>query len=239
MRGTFRFALIVLVLALLGFTHLIAPLPTALAWDCSAAGYSFAVEIDGTVVVQNLSGLDEAAQSATVEIDGVAAGTFAVPAMPAHTGRTVIGHVVVPNGGAFVFSWSVTGNDDCRNEGRHDPKIPPTPPPTGERLVCVTIDKGDLWGSLTAYNSDASGTQGTAYDGRVEITHDAAIAFYPNPDQEAYGYFLVIDEHGTSALFYIEQGMKVNCQSPVNWGCIRIYAVQPVQDPCACTHKEN
>jgi hypothetical protein len=81
------------------------------AWDCSS--YTFSVDNNGLVTVNNQSQRDEASQQAKVYINGDLVSTFDVPTLP-HGQSANLGSVILPSG---QFSWKVVGTKDCQNEG--------------------------------------------------------------------------------------------------------------------------
>jgi len=85
-------------------------LTQSFAWDCSQ--YTFLLDPDGTVRVQNGSTIDESAQLAMVYINGSLVDTFDVPALDSGS-SIVVGTVVLPTNQSY--SWRIEGSKDCEN----------------------------------------------------------------------------------------------------------------------------
>jgi len=89
----------------------------AVAWDCSL--YKFEVSQSGAVTIENGSARNLPSQLATIYIDSQPVAEFEVSALDAGGGES-IGVVPVPENGRF--SWRVTGNKDCDQNGSFLPE---------------------------------------------------------------------------------------------------------------------
>ncbi len=122
-----RFVFAGLIMAVLAA----ATITVAQAWDCTA--YNFRVQENGTVQVENRSGVDEAAQQADVYIRtggswGTRVARFNVPFMPRNTGWQTIGTITPPT---VSWEWWVDGTVDCEDKGEYKIKTPtPTVTPS-------------------------------------------------------------------------------------------------------------
>lgn len=218
---------------------MLVPAVTVLAHGC--VGYTYNLLTDGRVLAENFSNTPVPTENAEVFINGVSAGVFAAT-LPAHSGILVIGAVVLPSA---PYDWQIVSSTGCSASGSATVDTPPVepppvyqPPPTGQEMTCITLDKGNLWGKLTIWMSNPAREKVSGFDGYAEVNHDGALTVFANPNQSRTGYFLVEDEHGVSELFYIENGMDINCLSILNHDCVRVYPVPPpVQEPCACEVK--
>lgn len=85
---------------------------SASAWDCSL--YTFNIDDNGTVTVQNGSDRNEPLQKADVYINGTLVQTFDVPALTPGQGTT-LGVVSLPVNQSYT--WRVDGTVDCENSG--------------------------------------------------------------------------------------------------------------------------
>lgn len=85
---------------------------SASAWDCSL--YTFNIDDNGTVTVQNGSDRNEPLQKADVYINGTLVQTFDVPALSPGQGTT-LGVVSLPTNQSYT--WRVDGTVDCENSG--------------------------------------------------------------------------------------------------------------------------
>jgi hypothetical protein len=82
------------------------------AWDCSL--YTFTLDDNGTVSVQNGSGRNEPGQQARVFINNNLVETFDVPALNSGEGAT-LGTVSLPSNQSY--SWRIEGSKDCDDQG--------------------------------------------------------------------------------------------------------------------------
>lgn len=87
----------------------------ASAWDCAL--YTFNIDANGTVTVQNGSSRNEPAQKADVYINGTLVQTFDVPALNSGGGAT-LGTVSLPANQSYT--WRVDGTLDCDDSGSYE-----------------------------------------------------------------------------------------------------------------------
>lgn len=88
---------------------------SASAWDCAL--YTFNIDTNGTVTVQNGSNRNESAQKADVYINGTLVQTFDVPALNSGSGAT-LGTVSLPQNQSYT--WRVDGTEDCEDSGSRE-----------------------------------------------------------------------------------------------------------------------
>lgn len=108
------------------------------AWDCAL--YTFNIDQNGTVTVQNGSSHNVPAQKADVYINGTLVQTFDVPALNSGGGAT-LGTVSLPANQSYI--WRVDGSQDCDDSGSHEVDTV-----TGECSAVVAYDEN--WTLLTS-----------------------------------------------------------------------------------------